>query len=396
MKLLATMTRDSESRWSDLGRSLALYLVTRGALALFIWLTGQHYDCHGPRCLDRAFFPENFLFNGLFQWDSFQYRQLIERGYYLGDGYDTTAPYFPAFSMLAFCMGKLVGSPLVGGIVVNHLASIAGAYLLARLVRRLKIGESAEAQPAVAREAVLFWLASPLTFFYCVFLTEALFAFASVALLWAVARGSWGLALVAGILASATRNAGLVVAACAVLLAWERRREVHVGVAGWVCLALTPAGLGGLMLWQHLTLGNALAWSETQLRWSRFLTTPWRTIADDWRGFANLHPAQRNVDAMYRMQELLALGVVAPLFALRRRVNIPWAILLLGLVEWILPLTSHSILSSARYQAGNVYFALAIPALLAPRPMLRGVTWMLFGMVLAWYASTYPFGVWAS
>lgn len=396
MKLLAAMTEDRESRWSDLGRSLLLYLVTRSALALFIWLTGQHYDCHGPRCLDRSFFPDNFLINGLFQWDAFQYRQLIERGYYLGDGYDTTAPYFPAFSLLAWGAGKLVGSPLLGGIIVNHLASIGGAFLLSRLVRRLNIGESTELRSAVANEAILFWLASPLTFFYCVFLTEALFAFASVALLWAVARGSWGVALVAGILATATRNAGLVVAACAVLLAWERRREVRVSIAGWVCLAFTPAGLAALMIWQHVTLGSALAWSETQIRWNRYLTTPWRTIADDWVGFPKLSSPERNVDAMYRTQELLALAITAPLFAFRKRANIPWSILLLGVIEWVIPLSSHSVMSSARYQAGNLYFAIAIPALLAPRPMLRGVVWMLFGMVLAWYASTYTFGVWAS
>ena len=64
--------------------------------------------------------------------------------------------------------------------------------------------------------------------------------------------------------------------------------------------------------------------------------------------------------------------------------------------EWLLPVASHSLISFARYQAGNLYFALAIPALLQPRPLLRGLSWMLFGMVLAWYASTYPFGNWAS
>jgi hypothetical protein len=42
-------------------------------------------------------------------------------------------------------------------------------------------------------------------------------------------------------------------------------------------------------------------------------------------------------------------------------------------------------MSCARYQAGNIYFALAIPALLANRPLLRGLCWMLFGLVLAFY-----------
>jgi hypothetical protein len=81
---------------------------------------------------------------------------------------------------------------------------------------------------------------------------------------------------------------------------------------------------------------------------------------------------------------------------LRRRLRLPWSLWLLGVGEWLLPVASHSLISIARYQAGNLYFALAIPALLQPRPLLRGCVWMLFGMVLAWYASTYPLGSWAS
>ncbi|HVZ34650.1 MAG TPA: hypothetical protein VG963_19610, partial [Polyangiaceae bacterium] len=191
-----------------------------------------------------------------------------------------------------------------------------------------------------------------------------------------------------------TRNAGIVVVAASAALAWERREQVPVGALGWICLALSPLGLAGFMAWQHYELGNAFAWAETQLRWNRYLTTPWRTIADDWVGWPRLK--ERNVDAMYRVQELLALAITAPLFFLRRRLRIPWPLLGLGVAEWLIPLTSHQIVSAARYQAGNLYFALAIPALLAPRPMLRGVCWMLFGMVLAWYASTFPFGNWAS
>lgn len=383
----------SDSRLADFARALAIYLVTRAAFALFVWLTGQHYDCGRVGCVDRAFFPDNFLLNGLFQWDAFQYRQLLERGYFLGADFDTTAPYFPVFPMFAWAAGKLVGSPLAGGIVVNHLASIAAAFGVARLCRRLNIGEE-NRRARVAPETTLFWLASPLTVFFCVFLSESVFGLLSVLVLWGVVTGTWAVVLVSGILITATRNAGMIVVVCAALLAWERRASVAVGTRGWVCLALTPLGLAALSLYQHHHLGDALAWVHVQIRWNRFLTTPWRTIQDDWFGWPGLR--DRDVRAMYRVQELLALAVTAPLFFLRGKLNIPWAILLLGVAEWLLPTTSHSLMSSARYQAGNLYFALAIPALIADRPMLRGLCYMLFGMVIAWYLSTFPYGVWAS
>jgi Mannosyltransferase (PIG-V) len=394
--LLDTKGVMKETNWrGDLARATLLYLATRAGLLLYVWLTSQHFAPITPG-LDRAFFPDNLLLTGLFQWDAFQYRQLIEHGYYHSDGFEVTSPYFPGFPLAALIVGKLVGSPLWGGIVVNHLASIGGAFLIARLARLLKLGEQGHDSEAIARETTLFWMASPLSFFFCIFQSEALFAFASVLSLWAVAVGAWPLVAVAGILTTGTRNAGVIVVLAAAILAWERRKEVTVGVRGWVCIGLMPLGLLGLIVYQHYTLGDGFAWVHAQIVWNRYLTWPWRTIADDWKGLPSLSRATINLDGMYKFQEVLALSLLAPLFFLRKRLNLPWALLALGMLEWVLPLTSHILSSAARYQAGNLYFALAIPALIATRPALRGLTWMFFGMVMAWYASTWPYGFWAT
>jgi hypothetical protein len=179
-------------------------------------------------------------------------------------------------------------------------------------------------------------------------------------------------------------------------LAWERRREVPVGKLGWACIALMPLGLVGLIVYQHYKFGDGFAWVHTQQLWNRYLTWPWKTIADEWVGWPGVDRKALNVQAMYQVQELLSLSSLVPLFFLRKRLNLPWALLALGALEWVLPMTSHSLMSSSRYQSGNVYFALAIPALLAPRPMLKGVVWTGFGMVLAWFASTWPYGFFCS
>jgi hypothetical protein len=393
-RALVALVAKGDSRRADLARAVAVYLATRLGLGVFVWLTGQHFTCHGHRCTDRGLFPHNLLLNGLFQWDAYHYARLATDGYYYGDGFDTTVPYFPGFPAAAWLVGKLVGSPLAGGILVNHLASIAAAYLVARLVRRLEVRDPDGDPGATAREATLFWLASPLAIFSCVFLSEALFGLESVALFWAVAAGNWPLALLAGIGATATRSAGVLVVAAAAVLAWERRRTVEVGWLGAVSLALAPVGLCAFILHQHVALGDGFAWVAVQRRWGRYLVSPLRTLADDWIGFPTL--AGRNVDAMYRTQEVLALALTAPLLFLRRRFRIPWGLWLLGAGQWLLALSNHSLISSARYQAANLYFALAIPSLIASRPLLRGLVWMFFGMVLAWYAATYPFGNWAS
>jgi hypothetical protein len=386
----------AHERGADLTRAFAAYAVTRVAFAVFVWLTGHHYDCGRAGCLDRGFVPNNFLLNGLFQWDGLHYWQLIRRGYYVGENYDTTAPFFPGFPMLAWLVGRLFGASLVGGIVLNHLCSIAGAFGIARLSRHLGIGENVDegSRSAVARDSTLFWLASPLTIFFCVFLSESLFASLSVFVMLGIVTRRYWMVLVAGVLLTCTRNSGIFVIACAALLAFERRREFRLSSRGWLALALTPIGLLAFMLYEQLKLGDPLAWVHDQVRWNRFLTTPWRTVADAWYGIPPLN--ERKVDAMYPTQELLALAITAPLFLLRGRLRIPWSILVLGIGEWMIPLLSHALFSASRYQAGNLYFALAIPAVLANRPTLRALCWMLFGMVIAWYLSTFPFGVWAS
>ncbi|HKU42115.1 MAG TPA: hypothetical protein VJR89_28345 [Polyangiales bacterium] len=385
---------ESDTPAADLARAVAFYVVTRLAFAVFVWLTGQHFDCGRAGCLNRGFFPNNFLLNGLFQWDAQQYRQVIEKGYYLGVGFDTTAPFFPMFPLLAWAVGKLIGSALWGGILLNNLCSIAAGFGITRLCRRLGVGEQGGPREAIARETTLFWMASPLTWFFSVFQSEAVFGALSVGVLWGVVAGLPWWTLVCGVLITATRNSGIVVVACAFLLAFERRRELRVTWFTWLGLALAPLGLAGFILYQYVKLGDGFAWVATQIRWNRFLTTPWRTISDEWVGWPPV--SRHDVAPMYRTQELLALALMLPLFLLRRRLNIPWALLALGIVEWLLPLMSHQLFSAARYQAGNIYFALAIPALLANRPLVRGLCWMFFGMVLAWYLSTYPHGVWST
>ncbi len=86
------------------------------------------------------------LLNGLFQWDAFQYSQLATRGYYQGAGYDITLPYFPGFPLASVIVGKLFGSHLAGGIVLNQLCTIAASVLIAKLVSTLR-GSADRAHP---------------------------------------------------------------------------------------------------------------------------------------------------------------------------------------------------------------------------------------------------------
>lgn len=383
-----------QASWrDDIFRCAGVFILSRAILAVYVWLTGQHFRCAGPRCTDRAFFPDNILLNGMFQWDALQYRTLAETGYVTGSGFETTAPFFPGFPLAARLLGKVVGSPLAGGIIVNWVAAIVGAVFLSQLVRRtLRRGDS-----GTATQASLVWLLGPLSFFFTVFLSESMFACLAVVTLWGASTGrAWVFAL-AGAGAAFTRNSGVLVIVAGMVLVWEQRGLRTMLTARWL-LALGAAALGfiAFLAMQYAAFGNAFEWVEAQRRWNRYLVWPATTLRDDWIGFPTLNPTRRSVDAMYRSQEVLAAVITLPLFFVRRRAGIPYALAGLGLVLWLLPLLSHSLISYARYQAANVYLVIALAWVLSRWPTARAVGWWALGLVFAWYASTYPFGVWAT
>lgn len=376
----------------ELGQSALVFVFSRAVLALFVWLCGQHHRCIGTRCTDRSFFPDNMLLNGLFQWDALQYRALAERGYVAGQGFETTAPFFPGFPWTARVIGAPFGSALVGGILANWIAAVVGAVVVARLARHLL-----PAEVEAPRQASLLWTLGPLSFFFSVFLSESLFGCATAFVFWAAVTRRPVTFAIAGVAACLTRNSGVLVVGAGALMVWELHGQRSAISWRWVwALVLPLAGFAAFLVVQHRAFGDPFEWVAAQRRWNRYLVWPTTTFRDDWIGFPRLDPRHRNVDAMYRTQEVLAAALTLPLLFVRRRSGLPRALHLLGVATWLLPFLSHSLISYARYQAGNVYSVLALSWLLSKYPAVRPAIWWCCGLVMAWYASTFPFGVWAS
>lgn len=392
----AADSRDvGEPSWKrDFAIATAVFVATRLAVAVFVWLTGQHFGCTGPRCAHRTPYPTNFLVNGLFQWDALHYQALVDRGY--GPGQPITAPFFPVFPFAARALGYLFGSARFAGILLNQVSAVVGAVFAARLARVAVRPSPPSAALSLGTTTILFWLAAPVSFFFSVFLSESLFSCLAAIALWAAYRGKWvalGLSLAA---VSGARVNGVLILLGAAIILWERRREVPLGRGAFLALAVAPLGLVWMLLLEKSAYGDAFAWVEAQRHWGRHLVLPTTTLHDDWKGFPGLNPARKNVDAMYRAQELLAAALTLPFLFLRRRLGLSVGLWVVGVLTWLMPLSSHSIIAFARYQAGNVYLAVAIPAVLTKHPLLQALAWWGFGLVFAWYASTFPHGVWAS
>ncbi|MDQ3630599.1 MAG: hypothetical protein M3417_04850, partial [Actinomycetota bacterium] len=215
------------------------------------------------------------------RWDAVWYLTIAERGY----GLDAARPaFFPLYPLLARAAGLLTGSALLGGILVSLVSFGAALYLLRRLTA-LELGGDA------ARATVWLTAAFPVAFFFSAVYSEALFLALSVGCVYAVRTDRWAWAGTLGLLATATRSAGVVLLVPLALGLWEHRGSGLWVRAPWV--GLVPLGTAAFCGWLAFQGAGAMAPFDAQAEWYRELSVPfaglWEGTAAAWDGARQLH-----------------------------------------------------------------------------------------------------------
>ena len=178
------------------------------------------------------------------RWDSVWFLSIANDGY--NDA--VRAAFFPLYPFVSRAAGAVVGSALLGGIVVSLACAVAGLAALHRLTA-IELGE------APARATVILVACFPMAFFLSAVYSESLFLALSVGTVLAARTGRWAWAGILGALAAATRSAGVVLVVPLALLWWDtaprRPRDlawvalVPIGLALF-CVGLALGGLDGL------------------------------------------------------------------------------------------------------------------------------------------------------
>ena len=271
----------------------------------------------------------------LIRWDAPYYLALAKEGYprpvpgepvfHLG--------FLPLYPLAVRAVAGVGGNYFWAAFLVSNACALAAALLL--------LGAGSLSRRADGVRVALLFLASPGAHFFSYAYSEALFAAALAAALWALRRGFLPLAALGGAAASATRSPGVAAALAIVAHAPARLRN-------WIAGAASLGGLAAFMAFSHQRYGDALAFIHIQGYHRRHLSLsgPLKAL------FAF------DADPDYYLVALLGLYVAVRM--IRRTPAWVW------LTAWfllLLPLATGTMQALIRYQATNLPLLCGVPAL---------------------------------
>ncbi len=161
------------------------------------------------------------------RWDAAWYLVIAHYGYRpeLGSFTSSRDAFFPLYPLGVSALTHVGVQPVLAGVLVSLLAFGLALYGIHRLTT-LELGSTLRRGGAdVARLTVLVTALAPMAFFFSAVYSESLYLALSVGVFLCARRGRWVWVGVLGALAAATRSAGVVLLAPALLLYLYGPRE---------------------------------------------------------------------------------------------------------------------------------------------------------------------------
>jgi Gpi18-like mannosyltransferase len=230
------------------------------------------------------------------QWDTGHYVTIALKGY----NPNTENPaFFPLYSMTMRILEPILpGGMLSAGLIVSNVSCVVALAVLYRLVQDLG-GRS------MASRSVFYLMAYPFAFFLSAAYNEAFFLMFTVASLYFMRRSMWLLAGAMGALASATRQAGVLLA-LAFAVEYLRQRDWNWRAirSDALAIALVPVGVASFALYSWHAFGDPLKFVHVQAVWGRAATWPW---LGTWRALVTSVDAAKD-GAIF--QPLVVLNII--------------------------------------------------------------------------------------
>jgi hypothetical protein len=290
------------------------------------------------------------------KWDSQWYVQIARDGYWFQPLRQSNVAFFPLYPLTMRLLAPLTGNNLVlAGFLISNLAFVIALIFLYRLA------ELELADREAARRTIFYLALFPTAFFFSAVYTESLFLTLAVATAYFARRQHWVAAAITGMMASITRNLGVVLWA---LVMWEWLRQHEWSLRGmlhrqtWSLLfrnvkahwselfiiAAIPLGLLLYMAFLKINFDRPLAFIEVQATWGRQNVGPGAVIARELSALADFQLNRGSLIRVLNFSVVLAMLAMTPF--IWRRLGEGYAIYTLLLI--LVPLTS-SVASMLRY-----------------------------------------------
>jgi hypothetical protein len=223
------------------------------------------------------------LLNPWAHWDGVWFLRIATNGY--ADPH--TPAFFPLYPLVVRGVGWLLGGRSeLGGIALSLVVFGGCSALLFVLV-------NADLGPGIALLSVVYLALFPTSFFFQAVYSEGLFLLLALACFLLARGGRWWLAGLAGLLATLTRSAGVLLAVPVLIYYFEQRdwRLTRTDVR-ILSVMLIPAGLAlwATYLWRRT--GDPIAFAQVQRAWGRALAAPplvvWEGVREAAQGARQL------------------------------------------------------------------------------------------------------------
>jgi len=387
-------------------------LIMFGAVAVIVWVAiwiGNTQFVHD------AFFPARpgiaggTWFEGWQRWDAYWYRTIAREGYVSFPGVQSSVAYWPSYPLLVRSVSWAFPSIFITGSIVTLCSGAASAVLLRRWA-------GVFLPRAAAVTTVVLFLVYPYGYYqYGAIYADALFVAVTIAAFLLVERDRLFWAGLIGVVATAARPAGVIVAVALVLRVIERRNLArgaddpssndpssdvgHITVRQRFDLRslgrrdtpvlLAFGGVGAWMLFLWARFGDPLLFATVESNWGQGAgPATWFKV----RVFEELRDKPLAAGTIgHVVQGLLLIGALALVPRIVRRFGWAYALYTLGVIGLAL-VGTKDFQSSGRYLIGAFPCFAVLAESLAARPPMRFVVLVLSLITLAVMAAAYGRG----
>ena len=377
------------------------------AVAVLVWIAiwvGNNHFAHDAFFPSRPGIAGGTWFEGWQRWDAYWYRSIAREGYVSYDGVQSSVAYWPSYPLVLRSVSWLFPSIFITGSVVTLCSGAAAAVLLRRWV-------GVFLPRAAAVTTVVLFLVYPYGYYqYGAIYADALFVAATIAAFLLVERDRLFWAGVVGLVATAARPAGVVVAVALVLRLIERRNLIRRGAdpagpgAGVTLrqrfdprllrrsdapLLLAFGGVGAWVLFLWVRFGDPLLFATVESNWGQGAgPATWFKV----RVLEELRDRPLSAGTIGHVVQGLALfGALALVPRIVRRFGWAYALYTLGVVGLAL-VGTKDFQSSGRYLIGAFPCFAVLAESLAARPPLRLVVLVASSIALVAMAVAYGRG----